>query len=166
MADEKAVIVAAMYDTQTQNTLLNFIQQIPNRQAALVGYSSWYEKAQGTDEVKALSNCNTYLILNNFQRQNLPRTKKFLTQYEDNFNIKPVNELFSFPMWGFDTGYYLLKGLTRHKKDFYDQPLYSAPLQSALRFEPRASKQGLINTSCLLLHFKPDNTQELIEIKE
>lgn len=166
VADEKAVIVAAMYDTQTQNTLLNFIQQIPNRQAALVGYSSWYEKAQGTDEVKALSNCNTYLILNNFQRQNLPRTKKFLTQYEDNFNIKPVNELFSFPMWGFDTGYYLLKGLTRHKKDFYDQPLYSAPLQSALRFEPRASKQGLINTSCLLLHFKLDNTQELIEIKE
>jgi hypothetical protein len=60
----------------------------------------------------------------------------------------------------------MLKGFSRYQIEFYDQQVYAAPLQSALRFRPRTTLSGLINTAVLMVHYKPDGMQELVEMSE
>lgn len=166
LADPNAVVVPSTYDEQAQKAIMHLAAMTPGLKAAIIGYPAWYDRAKTTADNIALGKINAYLIQTHYPRMSLPRIKKFLEQYQHNFGIKLPDTGFSTPMWGFDTGYYLLKGLVRHKRDFYNQPLYSAPLQNAFRFEPRSTKQGLINTHVLILHYKADGTQELIETKD
>ena len=134
--------------------------------AAIVGYPAWYDRVQTEADRKALCQMNAYVIQQYFPRSDLPRVKKFAAMYKDNFDRDLPRGRFSFPMWGFDTGYYMLKGFSRYKIEFYDQQVYAAPLQSALRFHPRTSLSGLINTAVLMVHYKPDGSQELVEMSE
>ncbi len=154
LADPNAVVVPSTYDEQAQKAIMHLAAMTPGLKAAIIGYPAWYDRAKTTADNIALGKINAYLIQTHYPRMSLPRIKKFLEQYQHNFGIKLPDTGFSTPMWGFDTGYYLLKGLVRHKRDFYNQPLYSAPLQNAFRFEPRSTKQGLINTHVLILHYK------------
>lgn len=166
LTDANALIVPSMYDADTQDNILKLVRKANGAKAAVVGYPQWYERAQSLADRKNLCEMNAYVINPGFPRYGLPRVKKFITEYEANFETKHSQEAFSFALWGFDTGYYMLKGLGHHKMEFYDQKLYSAPLQNGFRFEPRATLQGLINTMVLLIHYKTDGTQELIEAKE
>lgn len=166
LADENAVVIPTMYDEQTQATMLSLAAKSGGVKAAVVGYPAWYERVQTEADRKALCQLNAYVIQQYYPRTDLPRVKKFAALYKDNFDQELPRERFSFPMWGFDTGYYLLKGFARHLREFYDQQIYAAPLQSALRFKPRTSLSGLINTAVLMVHYKPDGTQELIETNE
>ncbi|MBR4782762.1 MAG: hypothetical protein IK023_02615 [Bacteroidaceae bacterium] len=166
MADESAVIIPTMYDEQTQSTVSALAAKSGGVRAAVIGYPAWYDRVQTDADRKALCQMNAYVMQQYYPRTDLPRVKKFASLYKDNFDQELPHERFSLPMWGFDTGYYMLKGLARHKIEFYDQQVYAAPLQSALRFKPRSTLSGLINTAVLLVHYKPDGTQELVEITE
>ncbi len=166
MADPDVVLIPSMYDATTQQCLQRMAAGCSLVRAAVIGYPAWFESALTDADNKLLCQMNAYVIQPYFQHQALPRVRKFLGDYETNFDTNVPQTVFSFPMWGFDTGYYLLKGLVRHHADFYNQQLYSAPLQSAFRVEPRATAPGLINTMVLLVHYKTDGTQELIESNE
>jgi len=166
MADENAVLIPSMYDEQTQATMHSLSAKSGVVKAAIVGYPAWYDRVQTEADRKALCQMNAYVIQQYFPRSDLPRVKKFAAMYKDNFDRDLPHGRFSFPMWGFDTGYYMLKGFSRYKIEFYDQQVYAAPLQSALRFHPRTSLSGLINTAVLMVHYKPDGSQELVEMSE
>ncbi|MCH5179522.1 MAG: ABC transporter substrate-binding protein [Prevotellaceae bacterium] len=166
MGDADAVIIPSMYDEQTQATLVSLAAKTGGVKAAVVGYPAWYDRAVNESARRELCSLNAYIIQQHFPRTNLPRVKKFAALYKQNFDKELPQERFNLSMWGFDTGYFLLKGMANYKGDFYDQPIYAAPLQSALRFQPRTTRSGLINTAVLLNHYKPDGTQELIELNE
>ena len=166
LADESAVIIPSMYDEQTQATVQSLAAKTTGVKAAVMGYPAWYDRVATEADRRALCQLNAYVIQQYFPRTSLPRVKKFAAMYKDNFDQPLPLGRFSFPMWGFDTGYYLLKGFSRHGVEFYDQHVYAAPLQSYLNFKPRTSLSGLINTAVLLVHYKTDGTQELIEINE
>lgn len=166
MADESAVLIPSMYDEQTQATMHSLAAKSSGVKAAIVGYPAWYDRVQTEADRKALCQMNAYVIQQYFPRSDLPRVKKFAAMYKDNFDRDLPNERFSFPLWGFDTGYYMLKGFSRYQIEFYDQQVYAAPLQSALRFHPRTTLSGLINTAVLMVHYKPDGMQELVEMSE
>ena len=163
MADPATIIVPSMYDEATQKAIMQLVHKAKSFNAVLIGYANWYDHTNSAAEAKALGEANAYLIMQNYPRQDLPRIRKFMSAYEDNFDSRPAYDKFSITMWGFDTGYYLLKGVARYKREFTNQKLYSAPLQSAFDFAPRSIGQGYINTHVLLLHYKPDGTQEIIE---
>ncbi len=163
MADGNAVIVPSMYDEQTQKTLMQLAAKVPAMKAALIGYTNWYDRITSTSDAKALGKANVYVVTQDYPRQSIPRVNKFTKDYNDNFDTTLPQGSFSVAMWGFDTAYYMLKGLAHHKRDFGNQPLYAAPLQNRFKFERRASEQGFINTSVLLLHYKTDGSQEIIE---
>lgn len=161
LADNNAVIVPSMYDEETQHTLMRLTAKSPAVNAAVIGYENWYERTEFGAE--ALGKANTYIVMQDFPHQSIPRIKKFKKAYHENFDTSLPTGKFSIAMWGFDTGYYILKALTRYKREFRNQPLYAAPLQNKFKFEPRNSGQGFINTSVLLLHYKADGSQEIIE---
>ena len=163
MADPNTIIVPSMYDENTQNNILQLARKAKSFNAVLIGYPNWYDHINNTPEAKVLGSANTYLIMQNYPRRDLPRIRKFASNYEENFDSHLTYDKFSITMWGFDTGYYLLKAVARYKQEFTNQKLYSAPLQSAFNFEPRSIGQGYINTHVLLLHYKADGTQEIIE---
>ena len=166
LADGNAVVIPTMYDEQTQATMLALAAKAGTVKAAVIGYPAWYDRVQTEADRKALCQMNAYVLQQYYPRTDLPRVKKFASLYKENFDTELPRERFSFPMWGFDTGYYMFKGFARHKIDFYDQQVYAAPLQSAFRFKPRATLSGLINTAILMVHYKPDGTQELVEAGE
>lgn len=164
LADGDAVVIPSMYDDETKNTIGSLADKCGEVRATVMGYPSWYDAVQTEADRKALCRMNAHVIMQYYPRNDLPRVKKFYAQYKDNFDTELPRAKFSYAMWGFDTGYYLFKGLNRYGADFYDQQLYAAPLQSGLHFKPRTSQSGLINTAVLLVHYKTDGTQELIEM--
>jgi hypothetical protein len=163
MADGNAVVVPSMYDEQTQKTMMQLAAKAPGTKAALIGYTNWYDRATTAADARALGEANVYIVTQDYPRQGIPRVNNFVKAYHNNFGTSLPSGKFSVAMWGFDSGYYLLKGLARYKRDFSGQPLYAAPLQNRFRFERRNSQQGFINTSVLLLHYKADGSQEIIE---
>lgn len=166
MTDAQAVIIPSMYDEQTQATIHSLAVKSGGVKAAVIGYPAWYDRVVSETDRKALCQLNAYVIQQYYPRTDLPRVKKFAAMYKNNFDQELPVARFSFPMWGFDTGYYLLKGFARHKIEFYDQHIYAAPLQSAFHFKPRTILSGLVNTAVLMVHYKPDGTQELVEMSE
>ncbi len=163
MADGNAVIVPSMYDEQTQKTLMQLAAKIPAVKAAVIGYASWQERTVSAAGGKALGEANVYIVTQDYPRQGIPRVNSFARAYNGNFDTTLPQGTFSVAMWGFDSAYYMLKGLAHYKNDFGNQPLYTAPLQNRFRFERRSSGHGFINTSVLLLHYKADGSQEIIE---
>lgn len=163
MADGNAVIVPSMYDEQTQNVLMQLAAKTPAVKAAVIGYASWRERTVSAASAKALGEANVYIVTQDYPRQGIPRVDSFARAYNGNFDTTLPQSTFSVAMWGFDSAYYMLKGLARYKNDFGNQPLYAAPLQNRFRFERRSSGHGFINTSVLLLHYKADGSQEIIE---
>lgn len=166
MADEGAVLIPSMYDERTQAVFLSLAAKADGVKAAVVGYPAWYDRAVNDVARRELCSLNTYVILQHFPRTSLPRVRKFAELYKQNFDQSLPQASFSLPLWGFDTGYSLLKAIMNYKTDYYDQQVYAAPLQSALRFKPRTTRLGLINTAVLFIHYKPDGTQELIELNQ
>lgn len=166
LADEEAVIIPSMYDEQTRATLVSLAAKAGSVKAAVVGYPAWYDNAVSDAVRRELCSLNAYVIQQHFPRTSLPRVKKFAELYKQNFDVDLSNDYFCLSMWGFDTGYYLLKAIVNYKADFYDQQVYAAPLQSAFRFSPRTTRSGLINTAVVMVHYKTDGTQELIELNE
>lgn len=165
LADEDALIIPAHYDDQTLQTILQISQQLPTVKATIIGYPNWIETNKSNDFHKQLAHVNTHVICTTFPRQNLPRVRNFENQYKNNFNSTIPTDAFSYAKWGFDTGYHFLKAMARHKRYYKSQPIYTAPLQNAFDFAPRASGQGYINTYVLLIRYKTDGSQDIITLK-
>lgn len=184
LSDDKAILLPAMYDEKSQEAMAQMCRESGSVKAAVIGYPSWYERANAGGgnsakaqsgantvggsafDVKTLGKMNAYVILNSYPRTDLPRVKKFAADYKSNFDAPMKQEAFSYALWGFDTGYYLLKALARYGMNYSTQELYAAPLQTALRFQPRATGQGAINTAVLLLHYHSDGQLDIIQPKQ
>lgn len=166
LTDKNAIIIPSMYDEDTQKAIMTLVSKVPSVNATIIGYPNWYERTITPTESQTLGKANVYLVMQQYPRQGLPRVNKFMHDYQANFDTSLPNEKFSIAMWGFDTGYYMLKAIARYKREFKDQPLYSAPLQNKFHFEPRNDGQGYINTQVILLHYKANGTQDIIESTE
>lgn len=177
LSDDKAILLPAMYDENTEQIMAKLCGEAGNVKAAVIGYPAWYERANAggsnssagsniATDAKALRQMNAYVIQTSYPRTDLPRVRKFAADYQSNFDTPLKQEPFSLALWGFDTGYYLLKALARYGQNYSNQPLYAAPLQTPLRFAPRANGQGYINTAAQLLHYRPDGLIDIIQPKE
>ena len=184
MGESNALLIPSSYDEKAQEALIQMSRQTNGVKAAIIGYPAWYERANtartnksqeantapngGNSDMsaKTLGQLNAYVIQPSYPLTTLPRVKHFAANYKANFDASLPQEPFSYALWGFDTGYYLLKGLMRYGQDFNTQPLYAAPLQTKIRFSERAGGQGYINTAVLLLHYRQDGQIDIIQPKE
>lgn len=177
LGDENAILLPSMYDEQTESIMVRLCGEAGNVKAVVIGYPAWYERAnmnggnstqQGgtTINAKVLGQMNAYVIQPSYPRNDLPRVRKFAADYQSNFDAPMMQDAFSCALWGFDTGYYLLKALIRYGMNYSSQSVYAAPLQTPLRFAPRAAGQGNINTAVQLLHYRADGLIDIIQPKE
>lgn len=184
LGDENAILLPSMYDEQTENIMAKLCKEAGNVKAMVIGYPAWYERANmnggnstkstnnsitnggTTTDAKVLGQMNAYVIQPSYPRTDLPRVRKFAADYQSNFDAPMMQDAFSYALWGFDTGYYLLKALIRYGMNYSTQSVYAAPLQTPLRFAPRAAGQGNINTAVQLLHYRADGLIDIIQPKE
>lgn len=184
MGDENAILLPSMYDEQTESIMAKLCGGAGNVKAVVIGYPAWYERANmnggnstkstsnsitnggTTTDAKVLGQMNAYVIQPSYPRTDLPRVRKFAADYQSNFDAPMMQDAFSYALWGFDTGYYMLKALIRYGMNYSTQSVYAAPLQTPLRFAPRAAGQGNINTAVQLLHYRADGLIDIIQPKE
>ena len=164
LGDKDAVIVPVRYDNQTMADLLALAKQIGGAKAAVIGYPTWYEQATAAEQRADLAMLNAYVLQPNYPRYGEPRARNFAQLYKENFDVELPLEMFSVPMWGFDTAYYMLKGRVKFGTEFYDQRPWAAPMQSEFYFEQRGQQAGLINTQIMFVHYTPDDKMQLISL--
>lgn len=164
LGDKDAVIIPMRYDDKTQADIVAAAEQMGGVKASVVGYPTWYEHALTEQQRLALSSINAYVLQPFYPRYGEARARSFAREYKENFDAELPIENFSVPMWGFDTGYYMLKGRVKYGTEFYDQRPWMAPMQSEFYFEPRAQLEGLINTQIMLIHYNTDGKVSLLQL--
>lgn len=167
LSDKQAILIPASFSAESVKSLRTIMDKTTDIQAAVILQAPNLMTATipATTLEDRHSLRNTYVIQQYYPRYELPRVKKFADQYRRNFDTLIPRDGFSPTLWGFDTGYYLLKSIINNGRKPTTLPVYAAPLQSAFSFTPRSGGQGLVNTAVMLIHYKSDGSIDIIEPK-
>ena len=131
----------------------------PNVNITLWGYTEWlmYTKYQLDNFYKY----NTYVPSTFYYNPLSPQTVRFQQKYRWNFHQDMIESLPRFAITGYDQAFYFIKGLIQQGKGYNGNTTGYQTIQSPLRFE-RAGNGGMMNRSTMLVHYRPDQTVELL----
>lgn len=145
--------------------LKNFVQAHPEYRISLLGYPEWqtYTASQLTNFYRF----NTYIFTSFYRNPLEGRTSLFEKKFQYWFKRSMINSYPRFGMMGFDTGYYFLHGMARYGASFNENlaRVQTVPYQHPFQFERVSNWSGFVNKKVRLIHYSPDQTIEIIDIK-
>lgn len=138
------VIIPSSNDNRTRNNIMTIIAEIkqkyPQMDCAMFDWSGELNNEE----------FDRYTLLTEYCDMNKPENKAFAQKYTNQFNEPFYNESFSFILYGFDTGYYLLNGLLKYGKQFADQTMDIKGMQNDFDFVRISDNGALLNTSLIV----------------
>lgn len=138
------VIIPSSNDNRTRNNIMTIIAEIkqkyPQMDCAMFDWSGELNNEE----------FDRYTLLTEYCDMNKLENKAFAQKYTNQFNEPFYNESFSFILYGFDTGYYLLNGLLKYGKQFADQTMDIKGMQNDFDFVRISDNGALLNTSLIV----------------
>ena len=150
------------------NTMLPVLQLItrskaPEVETHLFGYPEYQIYAQ--DHLDELYEVDTWFYSWFYTNNLLKESVDFNTLFRRSFSRQMMISYPSFASYGYDTGYYFLKGLATYGKDFENHlnDLQTDPVQMGFKFERVNNWGGFINRKVFFVHFSNDYKVEKID---
>lgn len=150
------------------NTLLPVMQLItrtkaPEIETHLFGYPEYQIYAQ--DHLDELYEVDTWFYTWFYTNNMLQESVEFNNKFRLSFSRQMLVSYPSFAPYGYDTGYYFLKGLATYGKDFENHlnELDTNPVHTGFKFERVNNWGGFINRKVFFVHFSNEYKVEKID---
>lgn len=161
------VLVSTSYGITALNTLMTkfkaFMQSHPSYQFQLFGYPDWQAFQQ-----YHLGNfyfMDTFIYTSFYNVSWRKKNLKFVSDYEKWFHTEMLNTHPKYPMLGFDTGFYFMKGLTTYGSSFiyHLKDIKTEPYQNDFSFERVNNWGGFVNEEVKFIHYTRKKTTEILD---
>lgn len=161
------VIVPTSYGITALNTLMTkfkaFMQAHPSYKFQLLGYPDWQAFSQ-----YHLNNyyfMDTFIYTSYYNTSWRKRNLQFVKEYESSFHTEMLNTHPKYPMLGFDTGFYFMKGMTTYGSSFiyHLKDINTEPYQSDFSFMRVNNWGGFVNGEVKFIHYTRKRTTEILD---
>ena len=150
------------------NTMLPVLQLItrlkaPEVETHLFGYPEY--QIYAADHLDELYEVDTWFYSWFYTNNMLRESLDFNTRFRRSFSRQMMVSYPSFASYGYDTGYYFLKGLAIFGKDFENHlnDFKTDPVQMGFKFERVNNWGGFINRKVFFVHFSNNYKVEKID---
>ena len=150
------------------NTMLPVLQLItrtkaPEIETHLFGYPRYQTFASA--HLEEFYEVDTWFFSWFYTNNLLKESVDFNNLFRRSFSRQMMISYPSFASYGYDTGYYFLKGLSRYGKDIEDHldDIKTDPVQMGFKFERVNNWGGFINRKVFFVHFSNDYKVEKID---
>ena len=168
VAGKQNIMIINSSSSGPLNTLLPVLQLItrtkaPEIETHLFGYPEYQIYAQ--DHLDELYEVDTWFYSWFYTNNMLKESVDFNTRFRRSFSRQMLVSYPSFASYGYDTGYYFLKGITTYGKDFYNHlnEIQTDPVQMGFKFERVNNWGGFINRKVFFVHFSNEYKVEKID---
>lgn len=128
---------------------------------AMFGFPEWVTFRGDMQE--NLSRLNAVVYSRFYNDENYYPSRRVAEKFRSCYGRDMISSAPSQGMLGYDTGCYVIKAMRKNDGDFHLSPFAYDGLQSSFVMEDN-DVDGLVNTSLLLLKFKPDGLVERIKL--
>lgn len=150
------------------NTVLPVLQlmtrnKAPEIETHLFGYPEYQIYAQ--DHLGEFYEVDTWFYSWFYTNNMLRESMDFDASFRRAFSRQMMISYPSFASYGYDTGYFFLRGLAIYGKDFENKlgRLHTHPVQMGFKFERVNNWGGFINRKIFFVHFSNENKVEKID---
>ena len=168
VAGKQNIMIINSSSSGPLNTMLPVLQLItrtkaPEIETHLFGYPEYQIYAQ--DHLDELYEVDTWFYSWFYTNNMLKESVDFNTRFRRSFSRQMLVSYPSFASYGYDTGYYFLKGITTYGKDFYNHlnEIQTDPVQMGFKFERVNNWGGFINRKVFFVHFSNEYKVEKID---
>ncbi len=170
-ADRRNLIIPNSASIKVLNQLFpklkKFLQSHGAYQFSLLGYPEW--QTYTSSHLESFYMFDTY-VYSAFYRKPLSEEVRLLEgKYMYWFKKPMISSYPRFGLLGFDTGYFFLKGLADYGKEAFDTyvgRMKSPDYQQSFHFDRVSNWGGFVNKKVKLIHYMPQQTIDLIELKK
>lgn len=168
VAGKQNIFILNSSNSGPLNTMLPVLQIInrtkdPGIETHLFGYPEYQYYAY--DHMDEMFEVDTWFYSWFYTNNTLRESIEFSTSFRRAFSRQMMVSYPSYASYGYDTGYYFLKGLNRYGKDFENNlnRLRTNPVQMGFKFERVNNWGGFINRKIFFVHFSNDYKVEKID---
>lgn len=166
--DKQNIMIINSPSSGPLNTMLPVLQLItrtkaPEVETHLFGYPEY--QIYASDHLDELYEVDTWFYSWFYTNNMLKESVDFNALFRRSFSRQMMVSYPSFASYGYDTGYYFLKGLSMFGKDFENHlnELSTDPVQMGFKFERVNNWGGFINRKVFFVHFSNDYKVEKID---
>ncbi len=166
--DKQNIMIINSSSSGPLNTLLPVLQLItrtkaPEIETHLFGYPEYQIYAQ--DHLDELYEVDTWFYSWFYTNNMLKESVDFNALFRRSFSRQMLVSYPSFASYGYDTGYYFLKGIATYGKDFENHlnEIKTDPVQMGFKFERVNNWGGFINRKVFFVHFSNEYKVEKID---
>lgn len=167
-AERQNVFIISSPDEGPLITMLPILQ-IVNRskdesiRTCLFGYPEY--QIYASKHLDEMSECDTWFYSWFFTNNTLKESADFSLDFIKSFNRQMMVSYPSYAPYGFDTGYYFLRGIALYGKHFEKRlnSFRTKSVQMGFKFQRLSQWGGFINHKVFFVHFTPDYKVEKID---
>ena len=168
VAGKQNIFILNSSNSGPLNTMLPVLQIInrtkdPEIETHLFGYPEYQYYAY--DHMDEMYEVDTWFYSWFYTNNTLRESIDFNTSFRRAFSRQMMVSYPNYASYGYDTGYYFLKGLATYGKDFENNlnRLRTNPVQMGFKFERVNNWGGFINRKIFFVHFSNDYKVEKID---
>ena len=168
MPDKQNIFIINSNSSEPLNTMLPVLQLITRTKSAdvethLFGYPEY--QIYAPDHLEEFYEVDTWFFSWFYTNNMLKESVDFNNLFRRSFSRQMMVSYPSFAPYGYDTGYYFLKGLATYGKDFENHldELDTNPVHTGFKFERTNNWGGFINRKVFFIHFSNDYKVEKID---
>ena len=166
--DKQNIFIINSNGSEPLNTMLPVLQLItrtkaPEVETHLFGYPEY--QIYAPDHLEEFYEVDTWFYSWFYTNNMLQESVEFNNLFRRSFSRQMMVSYPSFAPYGYDTGYYFLKGLATYGKDFENHlnELDTNPVHTGFKFERANNWGGFINRKVFFIHFSNDYKVEKID---
>lgn len=166
--DKQNIFIINSNSSEPLNTMLPVLQLItrtkaPEIETHLFGYPEYQIYAQ--DHLEEFYEVDTWFYSWFYTNNMLQESVEFNNLFRRSFSRQMMVSYPSFAPYGYDTGYYFLKGLATYGKDFQNHlgDIETNPVHTGFKFERANNWGGFINRKVFFIHFSNEYKVEKID---
>ena len=168
VADKQNIFIINTDGSEPLNTMLPVLQLInrtkaPEIETHLFGYPRYQTYA--TDHLEEFYEVDTWFYSWFYTNNMLQESVEFNNMFRRSFSRQMLISYPSYASYGYDAGYYFLKGLATYGKDLPDHldDISFDPVQMGFKFERVNNWGGFMNRKVFFVHFSNDFRIEKID---
>ena len=166
--DKQNIFIINSSNSGPLNTMLPVLQIInrtkdPGIETHLFGYPEYQYYAY--DHMDEMYEVDTWFFSWFYTNNMLKESVDFNTLFRRSFSRQMMVSYPSYASYGYDTGYYFLKGMAEYGKDLENHlnDIRTNPVQMGFKFERVNNWGGFINRKVFFVHFSNDYKVEKID---
>lgn len=166
--DKQNIFIINTPNSEPLNTMLPVLQLVtrskaPEVETHLFGYPQYQYYA--SDHLDEMYEVDTWFYSWFYTNNLLPDAIDFNASFRRAFSRQMMVSYPSYASYGYDAGYYFLKGIATYGKDFENHldDIKTHPVQMGFKFERVNNWGGFINRKVFLVHFSNDYKVEKID---